>query len=62
MFYIFAYKKEDVKESKEEKKELAFEKPVEGEIMKVYAKDNLVFSNTLPNYNYKIDIKEGNKP
>ena len=40
-------KKEDVKESKEEKKELAFEKPVEGEIMKVYAKDNLVFSNTL---------------
>lgn len=52
-------KKEDVKESKEEKKELAFEKPVEGEIMKVYAKDNLVFSNTLQEWttHLGIDIK-----
>lgn len=52
-------KKEDVKESKEEKEELAFEKPVEGEIMKVYAKDNLVFSNTLQEWTIHlgIDIK-----
>ena len=52
-------KKENVKESKEEKKELAFEKPVEGEIMKVYAKDNLVFSNTLQEWttHLGIDIK-----
>ena len=52
-------KKEEVKESKEEKKELAFEKPVEGEIMKVYAKDNLVFSNTLQEWttHLGIDIK-----
>ena len=52
-------KKEDVKESKEEKKELAFEKPVEGEIMKVFAKDNLVFSNTLQEWttHLGIDIK-----
>ena len=52
-------KKEDVKESKEKKKELAFEKPVEGEIMKVYAKDNLVFSNTLQEWttHLGIDIK-----
>lgn len=52
-------KKEDVKESKEKKKELDFEKPVEGEIMKVYAKDNLVFSNTLQEWttHLGIDIK-----
>ena len=52
-------KKEDVNESKEEKKELAFEKPVEGEIMKVFAKDNLVFSNTLQEWttHLGIDIK-----
>ena len=52
-------KKEDVKESKEEKKELAFEKPIEGEIMKVFAKDNLVFSNTLQEWttHLGIDIK-----
>ena len=52
-------KKEDVKENKEEKKELAFEKPVEGEIMKVFAKDNLVFSNTLQEWttHLGIDIK-----
>ena len=32
---------------KETKKELSFEKPVEGEIVREYAKDNLIYSETL---------------
>lgn len=44
---------------KEEKKEIKFEKPVEGEIIKEFAKDNLVFSNTLNEWttHVGIDIK-----
>lgn len=38
-------KKEVKKENK--KKEIKFEKPVEGKILKEFAKENLVFSNTL---------------
>ena len=49
------------KETKKEeiKKELSFEKPVEGEIMKNYAKDNLVYSETLQEWvtHLGIDIK-----
>ena len=43
----------------ETKKELSFEKPVEGEIMKEYAKDNLVYSETLKEWvtHLGIDIK-----
>lgn len=43
----------------EKKKELKFEKPVEGEIIKGYAKDNLVYSNTLNEWttHLGIDIK-----
>lgn len=48
-------------EAKEEetKKELSFERPVEGEIMKAYAKDNLVYSETLQEWttHLGIDIK-----
>lgn len=40
-----ATKEEVKKETK--KKEVKFEKPVEGKILKEFAKDNLVFSNTL---------------
>ena len=42
-----------------EKKEIKFEKPVEGEIIKEFAKDNLVFSNTLNEWttHVGIDIK-----
>ncbi|MBR3002125.1 MAG: M23 family metallopeptidase [Clostridia bacterium] len=52
--------KEDVKEDKkEEKKELSFQMPVEGEIVKEYAKENLVFSETLQEWvtHDGIDIK-----
>ena len=43
----------------EKKKEIKFEKPVEGEILKEYAKDNLVYSNTLNEWttHMGIDIK-----
>lgn len=46
-------KKEEVK------KELSFEKPVEGEIVKEYARDNLVYSETLKEWvtHLGIDIK-----
>ena len=50
----------NAKEEKEEsKKELSFERPVEGEIMKTYAKDNLVYSETLQEWttHLGIDIK-----
>ena len=48
---------EDKKE--ENKKELSFERPVEGEIIKAYAKDNLVYSETLQEWttHLGIDIK-----
>lgn len=40
-------------------KELSFEKPVDGEIVKEYAKDNLIYSNTLQEWttHLGIDIK-----
>ena len=43
----------------EAKKELSFEKPVDGEIMKEYVKDNLVYSETLKEWvtHLGIDIK-----
>ncbi len=46
-------------EKEETKKELSFERPVEGEIMKTYAKDNLVYSETLQEWttHLGIDIK-----
>ena len=45
--------------TKEVQKELNFEKPVDGEIVKEYAKDNLVYSNTLQEWttHLGIDIK-----
>ena len=52
--------KASTSEAKEEtKKELSFERPVEGEIMKAYAKDNLVYSETLQEWttHLGIDIK-----
>ncbi len=48
------------KETKqEEKKELNFEKPVDGDIVKEYAKDNLLYSETLQEWvtHMGIDIK-----
>ena len=46
-------------EKQEEKKELCFEKPVEGEISREFAKDNLVYSETLQEWvtHMGIDIK-----
>lgn len=46
-------------ESKTEKKEVKFIKPVEGEVIKKFAKDNLVFSETLQEWetHLGIDIK-----
>lgn len=43
----------------ENSKELNFEKPVDGEIVKEYAKDNLIYSNTLQEWttHLGIDIK-----
>lgn len=43
----------------ENKKELSFEKPVEGEIVREYAKDNLIYSETLKEWttHMGIDIK-----
>ena len=48
-----------VEEKEETKKELSFERPAEGEIMKAYAKDNLVYSETLQEWttHLGIDIK-----
>lgn len=48
-----------VEQKQEAKKELSFTKPVEGEIMKEYAKDNLVYSATLDEWvtHMGIDIK-----
>ena len=45
----------------ETKRELSFCKPVEGEIVKEFAKDNLVYSNTLQEWvtHLGIDIKAG---
>ena len=51
---------EEQKETKQEtKQELSFERPVEGEIIKTYAKDNLVYSETLQEWttHLGIDIK-----
>lgn len=50
----------DKKENKTEtKKELSFVKPVEGEIMREYAKDSLIYSNTLQEWttHLGVDIK-----
>ena len=46
-------------EKKEETKELNFEKPVEGEINREYAKENLIYSETLQEWttHMGIDIK-----
>lgn len=46
-------------EPKEVKKELSFQKPVEGEIMRQFAKENLVYSETLSEWvtHLGIDIK-----
>lgn len=43
----------------EEKKELTFERPVEGDIVREYAKDNLIYSETLKEWttHMGIDIK-----
>ena len=48
-----------VAEPKETKKELSFAKPVEGEIVREYAKDNLIYSETLKEWttHMGIDIK-----
>lgn len=52
-------KKEDINQEKNEQKELSFEMPVEGEICKEYAKDNLIYSATLDEWttHMGIDIK-----
>ena len=51
--------KEKQEKKEETKKELSFERPVEGDILKAYAKDNLVFSETLQEWttHLGIDIK-----
>ncbi len=45
--------------NQESKKELSFQKPVEGEIVREYAKDNLIYSDTLQEWttHLGIDIK-----
>ncbi|MBQ9658191.1 MAG: M23 family metallopeptidase [Clostridia bacterium] len=50
---------EKSKESKEDEKEPSFIKPVEGEVIKDFSKDNLVFSNTLQEWvtHLAVDIK-----
>ena len=53
-------KETEKQEKKEEaKKELSFERPVEGDILKAYAKDNLVYSETLQEWttHLGVDIK-----
>lgn len=49
----------DINKTTETKQELCFEKPVEGEIMREYAKDNLIYSATLEEWitHMGIDIK-----
>lgn len=46
-------------DTKENKKDPSFEKPIEGEILREFAKDNLVYSETLKEWitHYGIDIK-----
>ena len=50
---------ENTQTVEETKKELSFQKPVDGEIMREYAKDNLVYSETLQEWttHLGIDIK-----
>lgn len=50
---------ENTQTVQETKKELSFQKPVDGEIMREYAKDNLVYSETLQEWttHLGIDIK-----
>lgn len=52
-------KTEGTEKKAEPKKELSFAKPVEGDIVKEYAKDNLIYSNTLQEWttHLGIDIK-----
>ncbi len=52
-------KTEGTEKKAEPKKELSFSKPVEGDIVKEYAKDNLIYSNTLQEWttHLGIDIK-----
>lgn len=52
-------KTEGTEKKAETKKELSFAKPVEGDIVKEYAKDNLIYSNTLQEWttHLGIDIK-----
>lgn len=52
-------KTEGTEKKTENKKELSFAKPVDGEIVKEYAKDNLIYSNTLQEWttHLGIDIK-----
>ena len=47
------------KKQSEEKKELSFQKPVDGNVIREYAKDNLIYSNTLKEWvtHMGIDIK-----
>ncbi len=47
------------KDTQETKKELSFEKPVDGEVVREYAKDNLIYSETLKEWvtHMGIDIK-----
>ena len=51
--------KEEDKKEENKKKELAFSYPVEGEVIREYAKDNLVYSETLKEWitHTGIDIK-----
>ncbi|MCI8384515.1 MAG: M23 family metallopeptidase [Clostridia bacterium] len=42
--------------TEEPKKELRFEKPVEGELVREYAKDNLIYSNTLEEWSTHLGI------
>lgn len=52
-------KKEEVKQEAVTQKELSFQKPVDGEIVREYAKDNLIYSATLDEWttHMGIDIK-----
>lgn len=52
-------KKEDTKKEEKQQKDPSFKKPVEGEIIKEYAKDKLVYSNTLGEWitHNGVDIK-----
>lgn len=49
-------KEENIEVKEEPAKELTFIKPVEGEITKNYAKDNLVYSNTLGEWGTHVGI------